>query len=116
LQGRGNVVAGCGPRLPAPPPSGKTAHLTHDVAAPTATVTSTGGAVEPATSAPAAVARGVLVIRAWTPGVAGEMLARVTMSGPGAAPVVHVVRGQVALQQLVTQWIAAQASSQSEIL
>lgn len=72
--------------------------------------------MEPATAIPAAEARGVLVVSAWNPGVAGEMLARVTMSGPGTEPVVQVVRGQAALQRLVAQWIDARASSQSEIL
>lgn len=62
--------------------------------------------MEPVTSAPAE-ARGVLVISAWNRGVAGEMIARVTMSGPGAAPVVSVVRGPTALQELVAEWIAA---------
>lgn len=66
--------------------------------------------MEPVTSAPPAVERGVLVISAWNPGAAGQMIARVTMTGPGCAPVVSVVRGPTALQELVSEWIAARGA------
>jgi hypothetical protein len=39
------------------------------------------------------------------------MIARVTMSGAGSTPVVSVVRGSAALEQLVSEWIAARSSA-----
>lgn len=66
--------------------------------------------MEPATTR-SADGRGVLVISAWNPGAAGEMIARVTMSGAGSTPVVSVVRGPAALERLVSEWIAARSTA-----
>jgi hypothetical protein len=53
-------------------------------------------------------ADGVLVVSAWMQGAAGQMLARITMSGKdSSSPVVRVVTSPNDLHEAIDEWLAA---------
>jgi hypothetical protein len=52
-------------------------------------------------------ADGVLVVSAWTRGVADQLLARVTMTSEGSVPVVRVVSDPGELHAAIDEWLAS---------
>jgi len=63
------------------------------------------GSVVGETDARRGDADGVLVVSAWTRGVNGTMLARVTMSGGDPSPMVRVVTSPDELHAVIDEWL-----------
>ncbi|HLN79249.1 MAG TPA: hypothetical protein VK204_19555 [Nocardioidaceae bacterium] len=52
-------------------------------------------------------ADGVLVVSAWMQGAAGQMLARITMTGEDSSPEVRVVTSPDELHAAIDEWLAS---------
>lgn len=56
---------------------------------------------------PPSDAVGVLVVRAWTDGAAGDLRARITMSGEGSTPLVRAVASRDELHAAIDEWLGS---------
>lgn len=56
---------------------------------------------------PRSDAVGVLVVRAWTEADAGDLRARITMSGEGSTPVVRTVASRDELHAAIDEWLGS---------